>query len=312
MTTRRRFIQHTSSIVVGSLLLGKCTSTAATSKNSNTINYDLGVQLFTLMAVIDQDTKGTLKKLVNLGYKTIESAFSRQGGFYGQSAKAFAALAQDLGLSWQAHHVIGAPFKLPPDAKIPTDENGNPIKLPAMLNLKNNMQQLVDETAEGGVKYLVCANIPTNTVEEVAEAVEILNKTGEACQKAGLQLVYHNHDWEFKKVGETTPYEVFLTQVSADLMKMELDLAWVTKAGVDPLELFEKHPGRFPLWHVKDIAADMLTLKPVGQGTVDFKRIFAQAEQAGLQFPFVEHDMPTDGITSLKASIEYLKTEIFA
>lgn len=126
-----------------------------------------------------------------------------------------------------------------------------------------------------------------------------------------MQLVYHNHDWEFKQVGDSTPYEAFLSQISPDLMKMELDLAWATKAKVDPVELFQKYPGRFPLWHVKDIAEDMLTLRPVGQGSIDFKRIFANAELAGLDYPFVEHDMPADGIASLKASIDYLQSAIF-
>lgn len=306
MTNRRTFVKQAGSLALGGIAL----SQGLTGLFDQKKRYDLGVQLYTLMAVIDADTKGVLKQVAGLGYKNIESAFSRQGGFYGKSAKEFAAMAQDLGLTWRAHHVIGAPFKLPPGAKMPTDENGNPIKLPVMRNLKDNMQELVDDVASGGIKYLVCANIPANTPEEVAEAVQILNKTGEACKKAGLQLVYHNHDWEFKKVGDSTPYEVFLSQVSPDLMKMELDLAWVTKAGVDPVELFKKHPGRFPLWHVKDIAADMLTLKPVGQGSIDFKRIFKNAKKAGLEYPFIEHDMPADGIASLSASITYLKQHI--
>lgn len=306
MTNRRTFIRQAGSLALGSVALSQGLSGLFEQKK----HYDLGVQLYTLMAVIDKDTQGVLKQVAGLGYKNIESAFSRQGGFYGKSAKEFAAMTQDMGLTWRAHHVIGAPFKLPPGAKMPTDEQGNPIKLPPMRNLKENMQELVDDVAAGGIKYLVCANIPANTPEEVAEAVQILTKTGEACKKAGLQLVYHNHDWEFKMVGNSKPYDVFLSQIPADLMKMELDLAWVTKAGVDPVELFKKHPGRFPLWHVKDIAADMLTLKPVGQGSIDFKRIFKNAKKAGLEYPFIEHDMPADGIASLSASISYLKKNI--
>ena len=75
---------------------------------------------------------------------------------------------------------------------------------------------------------------------------------------------------------------------------MELDLCWVTKAGVDPVELFKQHPGRFPLWHVKDIDKDLKGPQPVGPGIVDFKRIFANAQTAGMQHFFVEHDMPAD------------------
>lgn len=303
MSDRRTFIKEAGSTLIGSLLFSRYPLRIKSS-------YDLGVQLFTLMSVIDQDTKGTLEKVAALGYKNIESAFSRQGGFYGQSAKEFAALTADLGLNWQAHHVIGAPFKLPPGTKMPTDENGNALKLPPMLNLKENRQQLVDDAAEGGIKYLVCANIPANTPEEIDDTIEILTQTGDLCKKAGLQLVYHNHDWEFKVVGNSTPYEAFLSQIPGELLKMELDLAWAIKAGIDPVDLFKEHPGRFPLWHVKDIAEDMLTLKPVGQGSIDFSKIFANAETAGLVYPFVEHDMPADGIKSLQVSIEYLRDKI--
>lgn len=80
-----------------------------------------------------------------------------------------------------------------------------------------------------------------------------MNKTAEACKKAGLLLAYHNHDAEFKAVDGNVPYDLLLSETNADTMKMELDLCWVTKAGVDPVELFKKHPGRFHLWHVKDL-----------------------------------------------------------
>lgn len=240
--------------------------------------YVPGVQLYTLMAVIDQDTQGTLKKLADIGYKNIDAAFSRQGGFYGKTAPEFAALLKGLGLNWRSHHVIGAPFKLPPGAKMPTDEKGNPIKIPPMKNLKENMQELVDGLSGSGVEYMVCANIPTNTPEEVADAVQILTPTGEACNKAGLKLVYHNHDWEFKTIGDSRPFDVFAKQIPASLMNFELDLAWVTKAGVDPVALFKAHPG-FPMFHVKDIDEELLALKPVGDGIIDFKRIFRHSRK---------------------------------
>lgn len=306
MVNRRAFIKQTGAYTLGSLALGPLSGMDQWGKS----RYDLGVQLFTLMSVIDKDTRGSLQKLADLGYKNIESAFSMQGGFYGKTAKEFAAMLGELGLKWRAHHVIGAPFKLPPGTKLPTDDKGNPIKLPPMKNLKENMSELVDGVAEGGIKYLVCANIPTNTPEEVADAVSILTRTGELCKKADLQLVYHNHDWEFKTVGESKPYDVFLSQIPADLLKMELDLAWAVKAGVDPVTLFEQNPGRFPLWHVKDLDKDMSTIKPVGEGIVDFKRIFKHAKKAGLKYPFIEHDMPADAFDSLTRSKVYLKKNI--
>ena len=204
--------------------------------------------------------------------------------------------------------MLGAPFKLPADAKPPTDAEGKPIKFPAMRNLKDNMQELVDEVAEGGVPYLVCASTPIETMDEIKASIEVLNKTGEACKKAGIQFAYHNHDKEFHEVDGQVPYHMMLAQTDADKVKMELDLCWVTKAGVDPVELFKQHPGRFPLWHVKDI--DKETKKPVevGKGFVDFKRIFAAADSAGMKYYFVEQDGAPKPIENLTTSFNNLKS----
>jgi sugar phosphate isomerase/epimerase len=89
---------------------------------------------------------------------------------------------------------------------------------------------------------------------------------------------------------------------------MELDLAWAAKAGKDPVEIFRKNPGRFPMWHVKDFNSDFTELQPVGKGVIDWKKIFAAADTAGLQHAFVEHDMPKDAFASITDSMTYLKT----
>jgi sugar phosphate isomerase/epimerase len=199
--------------------------------------------------------------------------------------------------------VLGAPFKMPAGAKMPTDANGNPIKIPPMRNLKDNMQELVDEAAEGGVEYLVCANTPINSLDDIKSSIEVLNKTDEACKKAGIGFAYHNHDAEFHAVEGQIPYEMFLSQTK---MQMELDLAWATKGGKDPVELFKQNPGRFPLWHVKDLDASRENILPVGSGTIDYKRIFDAASTAGMKHFFVEHDMPKDAMASITSSYNYL------
>ena len=206
----------------------------------------------------------------------------------------------------KSHHVLGAPFKLPPGAKLPTGPDGKPITIPPMRNLKENYQELVEEAAEAGIPYLVCANAPMATLDEIRSSIEVLNKTGEACEKVGITLAYHNHDMEFHEVEGQVPYHLLLLQTTPETLKMELDLAWVTKAGVDPVELFTKHPGRFPLWHVKDISKDFTTIEPVGNGSIDFKRIFAQAKTAGMKHFFVEHDMPADPFESITTSFNNL------
>jgi len=303
MANRREFLKLTGAATIGSLALGK---QAQAFFNTPRAQHPIGLQLFTLFMIIDDDVPGNLKKVAAIGYREIESAFSKKGGYYGMKPKQFAALVKDTGMTWRSHHVLGAPFHLPPNAKPFLDANGKPITFPAtMPNLKENRQQLVDEAAEGGIGYLVCANTPMHTSDEIKGSIEVLNKTGEACKKAGITLCYHNHIEEFTAVDGKRPYDLFLQQLTPDI-KMELDLCWATKAGVDPVDLFKTHPGRFPLWHVKDLDKTRTGPAPVGTGVVDFKRIFANASTAGMKHFFVEHDMPADPFASITTSYNNL------
>ena len=305
MSNRRTFLKLTGAATIGSLAIGKQAQAFFNKAAGETALHPIGLQLFTFFTTIDADVPGTLKKISAIGYKEIESAFSMKGGYYGMKPKEFGALVTNSGMAWKSHHVLGAPFKMPANAKPLVDANGQPIKFPPMRNLRENMQQLVDEAAEGGVPYLVCANIPTHTEDEIKSSIETLNKTGEACKKAGLTLCYHNHTEEFEKLASGTPYDLFLKQLHPDI-KMELDLCWATKAGIDPVELFKAHPGRFPLWHVKDLDQKREGPAPVGTGVVDFKRIFANAGTAGMKHFFVEHDMPKDAFASITTSYNNL------
>lgn len=293
MTTRRDFLKQSSSFALSGLLATQFADSFALPKTR-----PVGLQLFTLFNVLDQDVTGILKKVADIGYKEVESAFSRKGGYYGMTHKEFASILSDLGLTWRSHHVSGAPFKPRPGMDI--------SKMPKMTNLRDNAQEVIDQVGEADLKYLVCASIPITTADEVKEAVDILGKAGELAHKVGITLAYHNHDKEFAVVDGQKAYDVFLSQLSADQLKFELDLAWVAKAGVDPVELFKQHKGRFPLWHVKDFDKEYKNLMPVGEGVIDFKHIFEAAKTAGLKHIFVEHDMPKDPIASITSSYGYL------
>lgn len=300
MQSRKKFLQLSAASLFGTILLP---DQSFASLLGSAAAKPVGLQLFTFFNEIDNDVEGTLKKIAAVGYKEIESAFSKKGGYYGMKPKEFAAYLTGIGLAWKSHHVLGAPFKMPPGAKMPTGADGKPITIPPMRNLRDNMQALVDEAAEGGVEFLVCANTPINTLDEIKSSIEVLNKTDEACKKAGIGFAYHNHDAEFHTVEGQVPYELFLSQTK---MQLELDLAWAIKGGKDPVELFKQHPGRFPLWHVKDLDAARETILPVGSGTIDYKRIFDAASVAGMKHFFVEHDMPKDALASITASFNYL------
>jgi sugar phosphate isomerase/epimerase len=297
MLNRRTFIKSTTALAGGGLLLNHQLFASSLAMKP------AGLQLFTLFNVIEKDVPGSIKKIAAIGYKEIESAFSSKGAFYGYSAREFNSLLNDNGLSWKSHHVIGAPFKLPPGAKLPTGPDGKPINIPPMKNLRENMQELVDAVAEGGIPYLVCANTPYDTADELTKSIETLNKTAAACKKAGMQFAYHNHDGEFKTFEGKVPYDALLTDTE---IPMELDICWTVKAGIDPVELFKKHPGRFHLWHVKDIDKGFTGPQPVGTGIIDWKKIFDATAVSGMQHFFVEHDMPKDPFASITISMENL------
>lgn len=295
MTSRREFLKQSGAFAVGAMALTG-SAHAFTMKPMPPV----GVQLFTFFKTMDNDVRGTLQQIAAIGYKEIESAFSMKGGYYGMTASEFSKVLKDVGLSWKSHHVLGAPFKMP-DGKPFGTADGKPMR-----TLQDSYQELVDEIAAAGVPYLVCANTPIGSPEEVKASLETLKKSTEAAKKAGITLAYHNHDKEFDTMDGKVIYDRFLEETSPEL-KMELDLCWVTKAKVDPVELFKKHPGRFPLWHVKDIDKDFKGPQEVGTGVVDFKRIFANSKKAGLKHFFVEHDGPVDPVQSIKTSYANLK-----
>jgi sugar phosphate isomerase/epimerase len=276
--------------------------------------HPIGLQLYTLGGTIDLDVQKKKKKVADIGYKDVESAFSIKGGYYGMTPKEFAKLTKDLGLSWVSHHVIGTPFKIPPGGfKVPAGMDTTRLhqlrNMPPMKNLRDNYQQVIDEVAEGGLNYLVCASIPLTTTADINQAVEILSKAGEAAKKAGITMCYHNHTHEFEIVDGKIPYDQLL-EINPDILKMELDLGWATAAGMDPVEMFKKNPGRYPLWHVKDIVMAEKMPTEIGNGGVDFKRIFAASKESGMQYFFVEQDGASHPVESITISYTYLTTKL--
>ena len=125
-------------------------------------------------------------------------------------------------------------------------------------------------------------------------------------------MCYHNHDFEFIQEDGKYPYETLLNATDKDLVKMEMDMYWMTKAKQDPLKLFNEHPGRFPMWHLKDMdKTDKQMFTEVGNGIIDFKKIFTGAKKAGLQYFFVEEDVcPGDPFDSITQSISYIKKNL--
>ena len=146
-----------------------------------------------------------------------------------------------------------------------------------------------------------------SSLDDYRRLAEELNRIGEKVRAAGMQLGYHNHDFELVRIGGTVPLDVMLERTDPALVALELDLYWATKAGADPLTYFSRYPGRVQLVHVKDSAgAPEHRMVDVGQGTIDFATIFARGEPAGIRHAFVEHDDPANPIETLRVSYQHL------
>ncbi len=237
----------------------------------------VGLQLYTLRDDITKlGIEKVLAEVARLGYKKVES-FSYSGGkLFGKTPKQFAALLKTNGLTAPSGHYATG-------------------RAAGGDGLARNWQRAVDDAAAMGQQYMAIAYLPDNERKpaDYQQLYGLLNKGGEVTKKAGIQLCYHNHDFEFTgRIGGEKPYDLILKNTDPTLLKMELDLYWAIKAGESPGAYFKKYPGRFPLWHVKDIAnTPQKEFAEVGMGTVDFGAIFKDAKTAGLKHYFVEQDV---------------------
>jgi sugar phosphate isomerase/epimerase len=239
----------------------------------------IGLQLYTVRKAMQADVEGTLARVAATGYKEVEFA-----GYFGKSPTEIRALLDRFGLSSPAVHVgslAADPWR-------------------ASLEAANTI----------GHRYVVVPWIPAEqrgTLDGWKRVAENFNRVAAEARAAGLQLAYHNHDFEFAPVEGRIPYDVLLEATDPQLVQLEIDLYWITKGGQDPLSYFQRWPGRIPLVHVKDSAGPPDNkMVDVGAGTIDWKRIFARREQAGIRHFFVEHDQPADLFASIKASYDYL------
>ncbi|UYZ61663.1 sugar phosphate isomerase/epimerase family protein [Hymenobacter weizhouensis] len=256
-----------------------------------------GLQLYTLRDYISKDVKGVLAKVAQAGYQTVETyGYNPEGGgFWGLSAAQFAAALKAHGLTtFSGHYDTGRYFR-----------EGN-------LDL---LKPYLEAAKACGQAYVVVPYLDeqVRTSPDAFKAIaEKLNRAGELCRAAGLRLGYHNHDFEFKPVGGTTLYEVLLRETQPTLVEFELDLYWAVRAGQNPLQLLQKHQGRFPLWHVKDMDKTQPERNTeVGTGSINFPELFKQAGATGLKQAFVEQEnFAMDAYKSITQSAAYVKKRL--
>ena len=264
----------------------------------------IGLQLYSVRGLMKEDLPGTLQKVAAIGFKEVEFA-----GLFERSPKDVRALLDKNGLTSPASHI---------------DWNTVETKLPETIETAKILgQQFII------VPYVGEAERKQPDIWK--RAVDLFNKSGKACQQAGLQFAYHQHSFEFvpsADLGGKMPYDYLLENTDPALVKMELDLCWTVAAEQDPVAYFNRFPGRFPLVHVKDWLKDGTKspayagalgqdskftgqMTSVGAGSIDFKRIFAQAEKGGVKHYIVEYDNPKAPIDDLTSSYSYLRNLSF-
>jgi sugar phosphate isomerase/epimerase len=246
-----------------------------------------GLALYTVRDAMESDAKTTLQAVADAGYSYLEAAGYNDGKFYNMTPGDFKKLLNQLGL-------------------IPVSSHQSTVTM-------ENADAMIADVKAAGFKYFVIPVPPmglfnfdreTRTMSMTggaANLAEIVNTLGKKCHAAGLELLYHNHDFEFQKDSDgIVPIDYLLEHCDPKYVNFQMDLYWVTKAGADPVAYFEKYPGRFKIWHVKDMD-EQGRFAPVGNGNINFARILENKKLSGMKYYMVEQDMTFDGLKPLEA-----------
>ena len=256
---------------------------------------DLGIQLYTLRNEIAKDVNATIKAVAAAGYKQVE--------MYGfPNCDAIVKAARDSGLALHSSHFEWDSVVNPKDDSY------------------SDFSKILDKAKEVGLKHLVIpylADGNRKTLDDYKKVAAHANKAAALAKSAGIQLSYHNHNFEFEpKENGVSGFDVFVKEFSAD-MKFELDVFWVKAGGLDPVELVNKLKGRVTQLHLKDLKKDIPipsyssvpadAFQEVGDGIIAMAPLLAAAQEAGVEHCHVEQDQSPDALASIKQSIDFLK-----
>ena len=247
--------------------------TAPQSAAGNSLER-IGIQLYTVRDRMAEDVPGTLQRIAEIGYNEVEFA-----GYFGHAPAEVRGFIDDLGLKSPSAHI-------------------------SLDDIRGAAEQTIETGLILGNDYLALgwlAPEERSSLDDYRGHIDLVAGFAEQCRAAGLQFAWHNHDFEFEDLEGQRPMDMILDSTDSDLVQVELDLYWITKAGKDPFAYFERYPGRFPLCHVKDMADDS-SMADVGDGNIDFAGIFAASEAAGLKHYYVERDDAPDSFETAARS----------
>ncbi len=285
--TRRDFIKQSSLLAAGFFI---------NKEDLFKKKKPVGVQLYTLRNQISKDPKGTLEKVAQLGYKQVETFGYGNRKWFNLTPAELSAILKNNGLSSPSGHTYPGSFFL---------KGG----------WEDEWKRAVEDSKALGQEFITIPWLEEayrKDADNYKKIAEGLNKAGGLAKEGGLKLAYHNHDFEFASIDGQTGFDILTKNTDAKLVHFELDLYWAVKAGHDPVQLFQQHPGRFAMWHIKDMDnTPKKFFTEVGSGVIDFKPIFKNARLSGMKYFFVEQDeCPGSPFDSIAKSIGYLKANI--
>jgi sugar phosphate isomerase/epimerase len=291
MLTRRAFMQQAGVLASASVAASRSASAMSASP------FKPALQLYTLRRALAADLEGTLQRVAAMGYQEVETYGFDPAGlrFYGLDAKAFAERLRAHGLAAISGHYDLNRFVSTPVA-----------------DLTGYVDRCIDGARILGSKYITWPFLDPGdrTIEKFKVVADRLNVAGERVKKAGLGFAYHNHDFEFVEQEGQIGYDVILQRTDPALVKLQMDLYWIAHGSkLTPHQWFQKQPGRFVMWHVKDMHRVSRDYTEVGNGTIDFTAIWPDTKLAGLEHFFVEQgsNFTHDAMRSVADSAEYVK-----
>jgi hydroxypyruvate isomerase len=277
LNSERRDFVLAAGLALGTLALPRPARTAAVRAGFGPV----GLQLYTVRKAMQSDFDGTLKRVAAVGYKEIEFA-----GLFGHPAARVRRVLDQLGLSAPSMHV---PFE----------------------TMSTGWNAVLDDAGRLGCRHVVVPSIPDSlrtSIDDSRRVAESFTRAAEAAAKAGMGFAYHNHAVDFKPLDRKLPFDVLLEATDPSLVRIELDLYWIERAGYDPLRYFNRWPGRCKLIHVKDsLGAPDHRMTEVGSGIIDWPNLLASARAAGAEHFFVEQDDAMKPLDSIAASFSYLR-----
>ncbi len=284
---RRDFITR------AALGLGVLAASSTHELSANPYGMPIGLQLYTVRDHLEKDLAGTFKKVAEIGYKDVEIGGTFD--FYGKKPAELKHMLNASGLRPLSTHF--------------TEEL-----------LKTHLAKSIADARECGITFVGLASLDEQdrqSLDAIKRDADWFNQVGEAANKSGCHFFYHGHNFDFGSVEGVTEYDELLRRTDGKLVSFQLDCFWCVRAGKDPVDYFNRFPGRFLQLHIKDLKPGFPpstggddrpgAFTEVGQGVIDWRRIFKAAPRGGLQHYYVEQDeCDRDSLASAKMSYDYL------